>query len=181
MKKTRFSDTSRTDVLSHDLDETARELLGQLNKFWQDNMNFIDPNYYQRLHSVSIFAAEDEVHPPLPFKSPSDAYFTSMYDAGNLIALGFREAALQAGKPYTQAIVMHGASILAAASYCESQGLLNGVAFSMVFPIKLVCLLSPSEEQRIHTQDVLLKWGSRRGLTDICKTGAPSYLDRSYG
>jgi hypothetical protein len=168
-------------MLGHDLGETARKLLGKLSKFWQNNVSVVDPNYYQRLHSVSIVAAEEDVQPPLPFKSSSNAYFTSMYDAGNLIALGFRGAALRVRSPYNRAIIMHGASIIAAASYCESQGLLNGVSFSMVFPIKLVCLLSPSEEQKIQAQDVLLKWASGRGLTDICTTAAPSYLDRSHG
>jgi hypothetical protein len=54
---------------------------------------------------------------------------------------------------------MHGASILASAAYCESLGVCNGVSFSMVFPRKLGCLLSPSEEQRILARSVLLKWG----------------------
>jgi len=76
--------------------------------------------------------------------------------------------------------VIHGTSILASAAYCETLGALNGVNFSMLFPIKVVCLLSPSEEQRTMAREVLLKLGEERGLVDICQVAAPSYLDRSH-
>jgi hypothetical protein len=186
MRKTRDSDPIKSEALRRHLDTTAKHLLSRLEEFWQEHKNEVDPDYDQRLQTISSnLTNKEDSHRPIPctqqFKSTSDACFTSMYDAGKVITLGCLGAASLVPSLYDQAIVMHGTSILTSAAYCETQGLFNSVSFSMVFPIKLVCLLSPSEEQRTLARTALLKWGSKRGVTDICKVAAPSYLDRSHG
>ena len=186
MRKLRDSDPSTSECLRRYLGITAKHLLHRLEEFWLHHKDEIDPDYDQRLLRLGSHPAGDfqywEPNPYMhPFKSCANAYFTSMYDAGMLIVLGFLGAASLVPNSYSQAAVMHGATILASASFCEVQGLFNGVSFSMVFPIKLVCLISPSEEQKVLAQIALLKWGFERGLADICKVAAPSYLDRSHG
>ncbi|KAF8848301.1 hypothetical protein BDZ45DRAFT_733024 [Acephala macrosclerotiorum] len=183
MRKTRESHTATSESLRSHLHTAASHLSSRLDDFWKDNKDTIDPEYHQRLIQATVSPSEIEAdgRQPIPFTSPAKAYFTSMYDAGKLITLSLLEAASLVPNSYSQGVVMHGASILSSAAYCETHGLFNRVSFSMVFPIKLVCLLSPSEMQRSLAQDALLKWGSERGLEDICKVAAPSYLDRSHG
>ncbi|KAE9368866.1 hypothetical protein N431DRAFT_547735 [Stipitochalara longipes BDJ] len=193
MRKNAYSNPTKSGLLKRQLGIAANNLFSRLDEFWEDYKEDIDPDYDQRLQQISCtstFITEDWFTPHhlpcshhFPFKSASDAYFTSMYDSGKLIVLGFL-ASISTGTSwynYNRDIVMHGTSVLASATYCETLGVFNGVNFSMVFPIKLVCLLSPSEEQREMAREVLLKWGEERGLLDTCQVAAPSYLDRSHG
>ena len=186
MRSIRDESPAKSEVLRRCLGTTAKYLLSRLDDFWLEHKEEVDPDYDQRIQGISSYLANDkgdrqEILRTHPFKSSPDAYVTSMFDAGKLIALGLLGAASLVPNSYAPAIIVHGASILAAAAYCETQGLFNGVSFTMVFPIKLVCLLSPSVEQRTLAQHALLRWGSERGLDDICKMSAPSYLDRSHG
>lgn len=105
-----------------------------------------------------------------------------MYDTGKHITLLLLAASAShtLSSEYSQAAVLHGSSILAAAAYCHSQGKGN-VSFSMVFPLKSLCLLALDEGQRVLARSVLLRWGEERGLEGICKLASPSYLDRSHG
>jgi hypothetical protein len=186
MRKNISSNPAKAAALRGQLGITAKQLLNRLDNFWQANKKAIDPQYNQRLQAISLSSPLPSMPwfscaQPVPFQSASDAYFTAMYDAGKFITIGYVGAASREPTSYEPAIVMHGSSILAAAAYCERQGAFNGVSFSMVVPIKLVCLLSPSEEQRALARNVLLKWGEERGLADLCQVAAPSYLDRTHG
>jgi hypothetical protein len=186
MRKNISSNPAKAAALRCQLDITAKQLFNRLDEFWQANKEAIDPQYHQR--TQAIFLSSPLPGMPwfscaqaIPFQSASDAYFTAMYDAGKLIAIGYVRAASEEPTSYEPAIVMHGSSILASAAFCEQQGAFNGASFSMVVPMKLVCLLSPSEEQRALARNVLLKWGEERGLADLCQVAAPSYLDRTHG
>jgi hypothetical protein len=77
-------------------------------------------------------------------------------------------------------MILHGASILASIAHHEAQGPTNNASFSMIFPVKLLCLLSPSETQRDIAREALTRWGESRGLTSACEI-APSFMDRSHG
>jgi hypothetical protein len=176
----------KSEVLRRYIGSNAKHLLCRLGEFWENNKCEIDPNYDRRREEISSHLAEYEdrekqVVCKHQFQSPSNAYITSMYDAGRVITLGLMGAASLAPNSYDRASIIHGSSILASAEYCEAQGLFNGGSFSMIFPIKLICLLSPSEEQRTLAQSVLSKWASKRGLADSCEVAAPSYFDRSHG
>jgi hypothetical protein len=193
IRKISFSNPTRAGLMQRELALSAGRLLSSLDEFWQRYKNEIDPLYDNRLQEIACAAnhvnedwfEQDQVPCThnFPFAGASDAYFTAMYNAGRLIVLGLL-ASVSAGVSwynYNRDVVMQGTSILAAAAYCENLGLLNGVSFSMVFPIKLVCLLSPSEEQRAYARKALLEWVEKRGLGDTCQVAAPSYLDRSHG
>jgi hypothetical protein len=157
--------------LRRQLGSTSKRLPDRLDDFWTEYKEEVDLAYDKHLgkiSSASTFTNKNwiEEHQvsstqKSPFKSASDDYLTSMYDSGKITTLGFLAtiAVRVNWYNYNREIAMHGASILASAAYCESLGVFNGVSFSMVFPIKLVCLLSPSEEQRILARSVLLKWG----------------------
>lgn len=186
LRKLQQTNSTTSERLRRYLDTTAKHLLNRLDEFWQEHKDEIDLHYDQRIQEIALhIISQQGALQPVPyfrkFKSSPDAYLTSMYDAGKLIVLGFLRAASLVPDSYIQSIVIHGASILASVAYCETQGLFNGVSFSMVLPIKLVCLISPCEEQRTLAQIALLKWGSGRALTGICGVAAPSYLDRSHG
>lgn len=38
----------------------------------------------------------------------------------------------------------------------------------MVFPLKVVCRVTPSDDQRRGAQIALRRWGERRGVDGIC-------------
>ncbi|TVY37654.1 hypothetical protein LSUB1_G004940 [Lachnellula subtilissima] len=66
-----------------------------------------------------------------------------------------------------------GYSILASAVYQGAQCPPDSVILSTIFPLKLLCLLSPSKEQKT------MAWNE--GLSDIFESVAPTYLDHSHG
>lgn len=80
-----------------------------------------------------------------------------MYDAANIIAPKLHAAALPTPEIRDKRMMFHGASILASVGYHESQGPFSGGSFSMVFPIKIIFLLSPSDWQTQTAQETLLK------------------------
>lgn len=180
-----FSEPERAQAIRRRLANTALTWKTSLHRFWDSEGFDIDPQYAIRLHALqpldvfipSVIEAEGSV----PFLNAFSAYVTSMYDVGNIIVLGYLAAASLDSGLLKKEMIAHGNSILLSASYQEEQGSLNGGSFSMIFPLKIVCLLSPSEAQRALAQDVILNWGTNRGLTDICTVAAPTYQDRSHG
>lgn len=184
MRSVQYENPTRFEILREYVGNAAKDLVNRLDDFWQEYKNQVDPDYAQRMRTISSrlpVDAEQETICTHPFKSPPDAYLTSIFDVGKVIALRILGAASSVPNLYDQAIIMHGASILASAAYCAAQGLFNGVSFSMVIPLKIICLLSPSDDQKALAQSTLVKWGSERGLADICEVAAPSYLDRGHG
>jgi hypothetical protein len=172
-------------MLRRDLKITTQHIFKRLTKFWDEQKPQFDPAYDARIDQITTLIQDDETNQRSlsftpPFVSSFAAYLTSMYDAGCIIALGYLAAASLCPDAYTWQMILHGASILASVAYHETQGPINVASFSMIFPIKLVCLLSPSEMQRDIARDTLQRWGSKRGLADSCQM-APSYFDRSHG
>lgn len=185
MRRLRDEDPIRSEMLRYDLDTNAQHNLKQLTTFWDEQKQHYDPHYDRRIEEIISLIREDEsaqqsLSSTLPFISSFAAYLTSMYDSGNIITLRCLAAASLCPDAYTWQIILHGASILASVAYHEIQGAINTGSFSMTFPVKLICLLSPSEVQRDIARDTLQRWGSRRGLVNSCQV-APSYLDRSHG
>jgi hypothetical protein len=168
---------------------TAQHIYSRLEQFWQDHKAEVDPNYDQRIQALSVLVPSTEAIVPAtscfaPFQNSSDAYFTSMYDSGNLIVLGYLASAsptIELSDMYKRQMAVHCASVLASAAYQKAQDPSNGGSFSMVFPLKLLCLLSPSEGQRMMGRSALQNWESGRGLSAIFEVASPTYLDRSHG
>ncbi|RFU36251.1 hypothetical protein B7463_g107, partial [Scytalidium lignicola] len=186
MRSLQKDDPVKSDALARCLTNSVQHLLSQLDDLWQEQMPQIDPDYDVRFKALSSHVLNPHTsNQPLPYTTPfqnsTNAYFASMYDAGNIIALGCLAAASPTPQIYKDKMIVHGASILNSAGYHQSQGCYNGGSFSMIFPVKLVCLLSPSEALRAMAQKSLLIWGSGRGLLDIVEIGEPSFLDRSHG
>ncbi|TVY37662.1 hypothetical protein LSUB1_G004941 [Lachnellula subtilissima] len=84
-----------------DVYTTAEHLSSRLNNFWKDYKAQVDLCYDQRIKAItSNTATIDSISnfslPYIfPFQNSSDAHFTSMYDSGNLIVLGYLAAASQ--------------------------------------------------------------------------------------
>ncbi|KAH8817128.1 hypothetical protein F5884DRAFT_778512 [Xylogone sp. PMI_703] len=186
MRASREKDILESEILAQCLTNTAQHILSQIHALWENQKLEMDPDYDTRLETLSSHLSNpltSNQPPPytIPFLSSTNAYFASMYDAGNIIALGCLAAASWTPEVYLHQMAVHGASILNSAEYHQSQGCYNGGSFSMIFPVKLVCLLSPSESLRATAQELLLMWGRRRGLLDIVEIGVPSFMDRSHG
>lgn len=186
MRRLREDDPVASETLRRDLGTTAEHIFRRLIEFWDEQKPIFDPDYNQRFEELAALIEEDETNQGFlpfipPFRNSFAAYLASMYDAGSIIALSHLAAASLCSDVYKWQMILHGASILASVSYHETQGSINTASFSMIFPVKLVCLLSPSEVQRGIAQDALSRWGSQRGLLDICRGMEPSMEDRSHG
>jgi hypothetical protein len=73
-------------------------------------------------------------------------------------------------------VKQHAASALAAAKYHESCGPYSGGTFMMIYPLKVICLITPCDKQRRQAQRALLTWGMTRGLEGVCKEAEPLTL-----
>jgi hypothetical protein len=186
MRQQRDKDPDKSEVIREYLSTKAQGLQNRLHHYWEENRDRVDPEYTFRIDAFSLISqdptdSESPIPCMVPFQTTSDAYITAMYDAGNIIVSGYLAATSQNPQSYYRQMTIHGASILMAAAYHETQGLVKGGSFPMVFPIKLLCLLSPSETQKRMAQETLLRWGSGRGLTEIYEVATPSYQDQSHG
>lgn len=186
MRSLRQDDPVKAEALARCLADSVSRILSQMESLWEEQKPRVDPDYDKRFETLSSYVLDlrsgDQPLPyTVPFKSSTNAYFASMYDAGCIIALGSLASASDASQFYADRMAVHGASILSSAEYHQSQGCYNGGSFSMIFPVKLVCLLSPSEPVRLMAQKSLLMWGAGRGLLDIVEIGEPSFMDRSHG
>jgi hypothetical protein len=185
MRRLKDVDPITSEILRRDLGTTSQHIFTRFIQFWDDQKSQFDPDYDQRIEEITLLIQDDEANQRSlsltpPFQSSFAAYFASMYDAGSIIALGHLATASLCPDVYKWQMVLHGASILASVEYHEMHGPINPAAFSMIFPVKLVCLLSPSEIQRDIAREALARWGEKRGLADSCQS-TPSYLDRSHG
>jgi hypothetical protein len=163
----------------------ARRIISDLNRFWNQHKAQIDPNYDRRwLCNLDVdlghVCGSSTVY-STPFQSPFMATFTALYDTASMLGLRYLGAALGTPESYKNRITMHAESILAAVAYHESSGLFSGGTFNMVFPLKIVCILAPSESQRNIAQQALLTWGANRGVDDACRVAAPFYMERGRG
>ena len=180
-------DPWRSESIRVELFDRAQGILSQLDQFWTQHKLDIDPYYHRRVHAN--FSLREEGSPSigdtlgassggLPFRDSFRATFTAMYDAANICALRYLSATSSAPEKYYQRMMAHAASILASVAYHEAQGPSSGGTFSMVFPVKIACLMSPSEEQRSSAREALFRWGSNRGVNDICTVCVPEIIGR---
>jgi len=189
MRRLRDKDPAASEQFRRNLETTAQQIHSSLEQFWLDHKAKVDPNYDQRIQALSLLILSTETIVPansyvVPFQNSSDAYFTSMFDCGNMIVLGYlasTSSTTRMTNMYKRQMAVHCASVLASAAYQKEQDPSNGGSFSTVLPLKMLCLLSPSEEQRSVGRWALRNWESGRGLTDIFEITSPTYLDRSHG
>jgi hypothetical protein len=76
-----------------------------------------------------------------------------------------------------QLIKQHAASVLNIVGYHRSCGIQSGGSFIMIFPLKVICLVTPCEDQRRVASEALLAWGTERGLEGACRNAAPLHVD----
>jgi len=180
-------DPSRSESIRVELFDRAQGILSQLDQFWTQHKLDIDPHYHQRIRTNS--SLREEGSPSigdilrassrgLPFRDSFTATFTATYDSANIIALRYISTTSSAPEKYHQRMTVHAVSILASVAYHEAQGPSSGGTFSMIFPVKIVCLRSPSEELRSYAREALFRWGSNRGVNDICTVCAPAIMGR---
>ena len=72
-----------------------------------------------------------------------------------------------------QRIVIHCESILSAVAYHERRGPQSGGTLAMIFPLKIVCRVTPSDHQRERAITALFNWGHARGISGMCEFAVP--------
>ena len=170
MLKLRTKDPTGSDAAKSNFGTTLQHILNRLNQFWEFHKSEIDPNYDFRIKSH----VETGYCPTIPFESVLAATFTSLYNSANIIAFTYLAPISTTPDTYYRKATVHAASILSSIAYHESQGPTSGGSFSMLFPIRIVSLMSPSEEQKELAHQALVKWGEKRGLDGVSITRVTS-------
>ena len=164
-----------SDQLGYNVEAQAQDLIARLQTYWQECRNVIYSGYdYSSFFEITNFETESsdwiiEATVPITYRDPFIATSVAMYDAATVLAhalvcesgAGFTEL-------YKQRIAIHCASILQAVLYHQSRGPNSGGSIQMVFPLKVVCRVTPSDDQRRQAQTALRRWGERRGVDGIC-------------
>jgi hypothetical protein len=182
MRKLREQDPVASEPLRQKLEAAAQQIQSRLKQFRKDEWPHIDSDNGQGLKgNQDDIADQMPLHRTARSQNAFSAYLKTMYDAGNIIVLSQLAAASLTPQEHQLKMISHGDSIISSVAYHDSQDTLTSISFSIIFPIKIVCLLSPSNLQRVMAQNVLLKLGTKRGLVELCVAAAPTYMDRSHG
>lgn len=158
------------------VEDEAQRLISWLRRYWDECADTINLGYdHSRFVELSGFQADAtdwivEETSMTHFEDTFAATNVAMYDAAVVLAnaLAWEATSGDAGL-YKQRIATHCASILAVVSYHEGRGVGSGGSITMVFPMKIVCRVTPSNHQRHLAEAALLKWGKSRGMDGICK------------
>lgn len=164
-----------SDQPRYNVEAQALGLIARLQTYWQESRNSLYPgNDHSSFVEITDFesASSDwiiENTVPVTYRDPFVATCVAMYDAATVLAnslvwesgAGFTEV-------YKQRVVIHCASILEAVAYHESRGPSSGGSIQMVFPLKVISRVTPSDDQRRQAQIALRRWGERRGVDGIC-------------
>jgi len=183
MRELREQDPDASELLRQKLEATAQQIQSRFKQFREDELLYIYSDNGQRLKESSAMIRDDiaDQSPLHPSHNTFSAYLKMMYDAGNIIVLNYLAATSLTPLEHQINMISHGDSIISSVAYYDSQDTLTSISFSVIFPIKIVCLLSPSNLQRTMAQNLLLKLGTKRGLVELCVAAAPTYMDRSHG
>jgi hypothetical protein len=181
MRKLREQDPVASELLRQKLETAAQQILSRLKQFRKDEWPHIDSDNGQRLKGDQDIVDRMPPHRTARSQNAFSAYLKMMYDAGNIIVLGQLAAASLTPQEHQLKMISHGDSIISSVAYHDSLDTLTSISFSIIFPIKIVCLLSPLNLQRVMAQNLLLKLGTKRGLVELCVAAAPTYMDRSHG
>jgi hypothetical protein len=134
-------------------------------------------------HGPAIFGEYDYANyvkdpswTPPQFYDTNTASNIAFYNTANIFVYHMQSIGL--GMPTEHLLTMHASSVLAAARFHQSQGPQSGGTFTMVYPLKAVCMMTSDDEQRKQAQAILLEWGKVRGVDGACKSAAPQYTDK---
>lgn len=100
------------------------------------------------------------------FRDPHTATSIALYAVANIFFLHLSSVAY--ATPVNLMCKHHGAAILAAVEFHRESGVQSGGSFVMIYPMKVVVLLTPCEMQRREALELLEKWGPERGLQNKC-------------
>ena len=173
--RTQHAQECVSDPLGYNVEAQAQDLIARLQAYWQECGHLLSPGYdYSNFIERTNFETDSsdwviEATVPMTYRDPFAATCIAKYDAATVLASSIvwesRAGFLELHK---QRIVIHCASILQAVVYHESCGPDSGGSIQMVFPLKVVSRVTPSEDQRRQAQIALRQWGERRGVDGIC-------------
>lgn len=183
MRSLRELDDQAAAATSRTVGQKASHLLSWLAQFWDEYHDDINPEYdHSRFAELSDFQT-DAAHWVMEETSIADfddtfaATTIAFYDAATVLANALAwEATDDDPQVYKRRIVTHCASILSVVAHHESVGVGSGGSNTMIFPIKLVCRVTPSDHQRRKAEECLAIWGKKRGVDGICKFAIPEKL-----
>ena len=112
------------------------------------------------------------------YRTAHMAVFMAIYDAGNLIAFQLLSLVLLLTHEHNERIHFHSKSILSADAFVESYGAIApaGGYVLMVFPLKVLSVWAPLEEQRSYAIKKLQNWDREGESQSICRFAAPVLL-----
>lgn len=166
------------------VEDKAAHMISWLARFWEECGDTINYGYdYSRFLESTGFQADaknwivEEIMPAY-FQDTFAATSIALYDAGTIIANALAwESASSKSDTNQQRIVIHCESVLSTVAYHESKGPRSGGTLAMIFPLKIVCRVTPSDHQRQRASNALHKWGSSRGVGGICGFVGPEKRD----
>ena len=158
------------------LEAKAMDLTARLSNYWVTYRTLID-SVFDHARFVELFDLTAdlstwtiETPPSITFKSTLAATNIAMYDAAVIHANALAwEANPRDAEINKRKIIIHCASILAAVAYHENRGIGSGSTISMIFPMKTVSRITPSDDQRRQVLEALERWGERRGVKEACE------------
>ena len=164
-----------SDSTGYNVEAQAQGLIARLQTYWQECGNALYPGYdYSYFVESTNFETDSsdwviKAKGPITYRDPFVATGVAMYDAATVLANALVwESGASFTELYKQRIVIHCASILQAVAYHETRGPNSGGSIQMVLPLKVVCRVTPSDDQRRQAEIALRRWGEGRGVDGIC-------------
>ncbi|KAH0543888.1 hypothetical protein FGG08_001789 [Glutinoglossum americanum] len=186
MRALRVPNPRESEAIRTELETRVLLLVSRLDGWWQqyeeeavgeDGEGWL---YRQTPSQEHLEASEEGQYSPkaITYRSTSTAAILSLYHAANIIAYRLLSVVSLLSRVYEWRIVSHADYVLSSAGFQSSGGSSGYDVLLMVFPLKVVCLLTENEQQRRCAQEMLEQLGQKRGLDGICRRATPVYVQR---
>ena len=185
MMKHKDQDLKTAEIIRQDLEADVLQLNLELDDFWEQNHGQMNRDYsypsfsegsdFYKLVIPSRFPGTSQL------KESSAARVMSMYDAARVITYAILASLSLKPKAYYREIELHAASILSVDFGHQKDLPQSGGLVSMIWPLKVILLASPSEQQRKDAQAAIRRWELTRGTPAPCQYRFPSKAPLCFG
>ena len=109
------------------------------------------------------------------------AIFSAVYHTANLIAFSYLLLVSPPTDQHRDPLQFHAQSILLADTFIESSASPASIRGSlvMIFPLEIVGILGPLQEQRDYAMRKLQNWDREGKSSNMCRAMAPVFLENS--
>ena len=166
------------EAVRQGLEADVLQLNLELDDFWEQNKGQIDRDYNYPSFSEGSDFYKLVVPPRFPgtsqLKESSAAKVMSMYDAARVINYAILTSLSLKPKAYCREIELHAASILSVDLGYRKDVRRSGGLVSMIWPLNIIVLATPYEQQRKDAQAAIRRWELTRGTPAPCQYRFPS-------